>query len=261
VQEITVDGDVVFSAVPAGAFDITQFSLDATINAQDNPEDIAFNDDGTRLYEVSTTGDKIYQYTLSTPFELSTATFQNSVNTRDSAPTSIEWNDDGTKLYELGRSANEIQEFSVSTPFDATTATFSTSISTQNTTSEGIGFNVDGTRFYEVGRGSPGDEIYEYTLSTAFDISTASFQRSKNTNNNPSGVAISNDGSLLHVTRFSPDVIEQFTLSTPFDISTASSDATISSQGAFTTGIKWNNDGSRLYTCDYSNKEIYQFIL
>jgi len=65
VQEITVDGDTVFTAAPAGAFDITQVTFDTDIAAQDGaPKDIAWNDDGSRLYEVGSTSDRIYQYTL-----------------------------------------------------------------------------------------------------------------------------------------------------------------------------------------------------
>jgi len=48
-------------------FDITSASFSTSINTQDtSPEGIAWNDDGSRLYEVGKGSDNIYQYTVST---------------------------------------------------------------------------------------------------------------------------------------------------------------------------------------------------
>jgi len=48
-------------------FDITSASFDTSINSQDSsPTGIAFNDDGTRLFEVGSGSDQIYQSIVST---------------------------------------------------------------------------------------------------------------------------------------------------------------------------------------------------
>jgi hypothetical protein len=145
-------------------FDINSASFSASINTQDSvPTGIAWNDDGSRLYEVGSS-DNIYQYTVSTPFDISSASFSTSINTQDSGPTGIAWNDDGSRLYEVGSSSDNIYQYTVSTPFDITSASFSTSINTQDPFPEGIAWNDDGSRLYEVGNGS--DNIYQYTVST-----------------------------------------------------------------------------------------------
>ena len=45
--------------------------------------------------------------------------------------------------------------------------------SAQETHQEDVAFNTDGTKMFIVG--NAGDDVNEYTLSTGFDVSTASF--------------------------------------------------------------------------------------
>ena len=63
-----VDEDEYYHSNPTlGSFDITTASFSTDIAAQDSsPEGIAWNDDGSRLYEVGDSSDRIYQYTVST---------------------------------------------------------------------------------------------------------------------------------------------------------------------------------------------------
>ena len=46
------------------------------------------------------------------------------------------------------------------------------SVASQETDLQGITFNTDGTRMYVTGK--VGDDVNEYTLTTGFDVSTAS---------------------------------------------------------------------------------------
>ena len=66
VQEITVDGDVVFTAI-TGAFDLSNYTFDnVTLSTQDSdPTGMAFNNDGTAMFEVGESSDQFYQYSLS----------------------------------------------------------------------------------------------------------------------------------------------------------------------------------------------------
>jgi len=100
-------------------FDISSASFSTSINTQDSgPNGIAWNDDGSRLYEVDTqfgSNSAIYQSTVSTPFDISSASFSTSINTQDSNPTGIAWNDDGSRLYEVGTNSANIYQYTVST--------------------------------------------------------------------------------------------------------------------------------------------------
>jgi len=273
LPETTAGGDVAlltasneyveFEALSGTPYDITssEFALDTSINSEDsNPFDIAWNNDGSRLYELGATGDNIHQYTLSTPFDISTASLSTSINSQDTFPQGIAWNDDGSRLYEVGSNSNKIYQSTVSTPFDITTASFSTSINSQDSDPRGIAWNNDGSRLYEVGKNS--DKIYQYTLSTPFDISTASLSTSINTQDTDSeDIAWNDDGSRMYELGGGSDNIYQYTVSTPFDITTASFSTSINSQSTAPRGIAWNNDGSRFYEAGAGIDKIYQFTV
>ena len=63
-------------------------------------------------------------------------------------------------------------EYTLSTAWDVSTADFdSVSISRQDGDAKRIKFNNDGTKMFVLGRGGD-DTVYEYTLSTAFDVSS-----------------------------------------------------------------------------------------
>ena len=245
-------------------FDITssQFAFDTSINTQDsNPTGIAWNDDGSRLYEVGTGSDNIYQFTVSTPYDINSASFDTSINTQDAFPQGIAWNDDGSRLYEVGTSSEKVYQYTVSTPYDINSASFSTDISPQfGGGPRGIAWNNDGSRLYLVGFDD--DDIYQYTVSTAFDIASASFSTNISAqDSNPTGIAWNDDGSRLYEVNNqfgTSSAIYQYTVSTPFDISTASFSTSITTQDSNPTGIAWNNNGSRLYEVGGGSDNIYQ---
>jgi len=167
VALVTASDQYVQDNPPSGTpFDITssEFSFSTDIATQDgSPEGIAWNDDGSRLYEVGSSSDRIYQFTVSSPFDISSASFATDIATQDAVPEGIAWNDDGSRLYELGSSSDRIYQYTVSSPFDISSASFDTDIATQDGSPEGIAWNDDGSRLYEVGAGS--DRIYQSTVS------------------------------------------------------------------------------------------------
>ena len=83
------------------------------------------------------------------------------------------------------------------------TVTFvdSFSLSSQDSLPRGIAFNADGTKMFVVG--GNGDEVNEYTLTTGFDVSTASYSQRLSVDaqdNDPSGIAFNADGTKMFVT-------------------------------------------------------------
>ena len=84
----------------------------------------------------------------------------------------LTFNNDGTKMFTVGDSGNSVYEYALSTAFDISSLSYtdSVSISSQETQPREIKFNHDGTKMYI--SGASGDDINEYTLSTAFDISS-----------------------------------------------------------------------------------------
>jgi len=68
-------------------------------------------------------------------------------------------------------------------------------VSSQESGPQGLAFNTDGTKMFVMGY--DGDDVNEYTLSTGFDVSTASFVDSFDVSSQdtvPSGLAFNTDG-------------------------------------------------------------------
>ena len=151
-----------------------------SVNSEETtPNGLSFNNDGTKMFIVGHQGDDVNEYTLSTGFDLSTATFVDSFSVRDEDDDArhAQFNQNGTKMFVLGKENDRVCEYTLDTGFDVSTATFvdCASVSEEGQPDE-LEFSPDGTKMFVVGES--GDDINEYTLSTAFDVSTATLVNS-----------------------------------------------------------------------------------
>ncbi len=224
------------------------------------PQDIKFNNDGTKMFVVGDNSNAIREYHLTTGFDISTASYDSlfSVNSQDTNPRGLAFNNDGTKMFVAGWKNQRVFEYHLTTGFDISTASYDSnlSISSNASGSKGLAFNSDGTKMF-VNCDNSSDEVVEYTLSTGFDVSTASYDSSfvtQSQDTSPQGIAFSNDGKKMFVAGDTGDDINEYTLSTGFDVSTASfvGSFDVSSQGTTPTGITFNNDGTKMFITDQS---------
>jgi hypothetical protein len=261
-EQLTVAGDTRITTKPtAAAWDIESASYSGvSMGTPDGQtQDLSWSNDGTKMYLPGGNSSKIYEYHLSVPFDISTASYHISIDTQ-SSPLEITWNNNGTKLYELASS--KLYEYDVSTPFDISTAIYSgVNIDTQEAAGyKGMTWNNDGTKLYETGRST--DKIYEYDVSTPFDLSTATYSgvNIDTQDINPTGLSWNNDGTQLYEIGWDSDKIYEYDVSTPFDLSTATySGRNINTQNGYSTGIAWNNDGTKLYEASFTG--IYEYTL
>jgi len=244
----------------AGGFDISNADFTNKISGRGSrPHGIAFNNDGTKLFQAETFDNFIHEFSLSTPFDISSASFTQSVSTQDTTPTGLAFNNDGTRMFEVGANDGTISTFDLNTAFDLSTAEFIGSVKgAKDGEPEDLAFNNDGTKMYEVG--SSGDKIYEFSLSTAFSVTSASFTQSINTQDSkPEDLVFNNDGTKMYEIGSNGDKIYELSLSTPFDISTAIFTRSINTQGGSPTGLAFNSDGTRMFEIGSSTQEIYQY--
>ena len=95
------------------------------------------------------------------------------------------WNTNGTQLFLVcqitGSSTTVVQEILLSTGYALATATTGQSFNTGFTGGYGIAFGSNGTKMYITRKNAAGsvNEIYQYSLSTGFDLSTVSLVRSR----------------------------------------------------------------------------------
>jgi DNA-binding beta-propeller fold protein YncE len=172
-------------------------------------------------------GDDVNEYDLSTAWDISTASYlQNfSVAAQEISPTGIFFKPDGTKMYVIGSTGDDVNEYDLSTAWDVSTASYlqNFSVAAQETTPTGIFFKPDGTKMYVIG--NSGDDVNEYDLSTAWDVTTASYLQNFSVaaqENNPTGIFFKPDGTKMYVIGTAGDDVNEYDLSTAWDITTAS---------------------------------------
>jgi len=238
--------------------------LSASINIMAG---IAFKSDGTRVYTVQYNSTAIKEYTLSTAWDLGTATYVGfRTMTADSSLFGITFKPDGTKAYLVGRSTPGVYECNLSTAWDLSTLSYSQVLltSAQDTGPMAVAFKPDGTKLYVTG--STADAIYEYDLSTAWDVSTASFQQSLSVSSattTPAGLVFKPDGTtMLLLGRESAstdyDKVIEYGLSTAWDVSTATVTQTSGTFSYLITsfGMAASSDGTQLFIQSNSTKNV-----
>ena len=78
-------------------------------------------------------------------------------------------------MFVVGDSTDDIREYHLTTGFDISTASYDSlfSVNSQDTNPRGLAFNNDGTKMFVAGWKN--QRVFEYHLTTGFDISTASY--------------------------------------------------------------------------------------
>ena len=206
------------------AWDISTatFSQSFSVSAQDSrPDDLAFSSDGTRMFFPGVTGVAINEYGLSTAWDISTASFTQSfsVVAEGDTPVGLAFKTDGTKMFTVDPAASntKVFEYSLSATWDVSTATFvqSFNIAGQNQNPGGVAFSTSGTRMFVTAASGGEREINEYGLSTAWDISTASFVRVLSVSDQdtqPDAVTFDTNGTRMYVVGVGNKKIYQYFL-------------------------------------------------
>jgi len=236
------------------------------------PRDVAFNGDGTSMFVVDDRSGSVLQYSLSTGFDLSSASFSGTsfdVSGQGVTPEGVAFSGDGTSMFVIQRGSASVFQYSLSTGFDLSSASFSGTsfdVSGQEDSPQGVAFNGDGTSMFVIGFSS--DSVFQYSLSTGFDLSSASFSGTSfdvsGQDTFPRGVAFSGDGTSMFVIGTSSNPVFQYSLSTGFDLSSASFSGTsfdVSGQAGSSTDVAFSGDGTSMFVVDDSSGSVFQYFI
>ena len=240
-----------------------------SVASQDTaPNDFAFNTDGTKMYVVGYTNDAVYQYSLSTAFTISTASYDSvsfSIASQSSLPTGLTFNNDGTKMYVVCKTNDAVYQYSLSSGFDLSTASYdsvSLDVSPQDNLPNSIRFNANGTKMYIVG--AQYEYIFQYGLSSAFDLSTASYDsvyydfNAQGTDG--TGLAFSPDGTRMFIVCDSNNTAFQYSLSSGYDLSTVSYDSkSLTPSDTNPSDIRFSADGTKIFIIGRSEDKVFQY--
>lgn len=268
---LNASGNTVVSNVNVlgAVYDNVSFS----VAAEDlSPSDLFFSPNGLKMFILGDTGNDVNEYILSTAWNVSSAVFvTNFVPGLDTAPNGLFFRPDGTKMYIAGQSTDSVYQYTLTTPWSIATATYdniSFSVGAQDGSASSVFFKPNGLSMYVVGYAN--DALYQYTLSTAWDISTASFLQSFSVTpleNTAQGVFFTGDGSRMFITGGTGDDVNVYNLTTSWDISTSVFvnalviSPPISPAETAPQGIYIKPDGTKMYIVGSGNDVVYQFTV
>ena len=69
------------------------------------------------MYIMGNTNDSVYQYTLSTAWDVSTASYASksfSVGSQETSPSGVKFSSDGTKMYVVGMQNDTVYKYTLS---------------------------------------------------------------------------------------------------------------------------------------------------
>jgi 6-phosphogluconolactonase (cycloisomerase 2 family) len=279
---VGTSGDAVVQYSLSTAYDFsTRGAMQAYFrvnNEETAPEDVAFNDTGTRMYILGGTGDDVTQYTLSSAWDVSTAGSPVVWDTRTAIEnllgatngdrlTGMSFNDDGSKIFVVDRRSDDVFEFNLTINYDISTA--SAVINNIPTTGENnprsVSFNADGTRMYVIGNG--GDDVTTFSLSTGYDLSSltgSTVSVALTEDNTPQALLLNDDGTRFYVAGSANDQINEYTLGTAYDFSSTITQVEAS---GFPTieitpqGMVFNNDGTKLFVAGDQSNAVSEIAL
>ena len=242
--------------------------LTLTVENNHSPS-VSSQDDGTKMFMLGYNTDTVHEYTLSTAFDVSTASYVDgfSVASQENLPASVTFNNAGNKMFVAGNTGDDINEYTLSTAWDVSTASYDSNFSMSSQLNEafGVAWNIEGTKMFVADAGN-GNDINEYTLTTAFDVSTASFVDALSVNSQdsrPCGITFNNDGTKIFMAGFNSDYINEYNLSTAYDISTGSysKQFSVNAQGIYPRDVDFNPTGTVMWVVNGQDDSIDTYNL
>lgn len=239
-------------------WDITTaaYRHDINVNARERtPEALVFAPDGLKLFVVGSTSKTVIAYSLTSAWDLSTASYTASKainNPTQNATWNVDamaFKPDGTRFFVSG--SGFLQEYSLSTPWDVSSATH---VQTVSIGVKGIVFDPDGNAFFTASS-STTNTVTKRALSVAWDISSASVSQQISLPLFAEDLFFSPDGLLMFLVT-TGRIVYKYSLSTPWDIDTATLNQTRSLGNSIvfvSQGIAFKQDGSAMYVCGYES--------
>ncbi len=247
------------------------FDLSAQISIESRVNPL-FDKTGKVMYVTSSTESKIFQYTLSVPWEISTAIYANKFMSITSGYESYGsfMSIDGKHISLTGVD-NILYQYDLSTPWDVSTgslsSTFLAFLDANTVTS--ICSNDDFSKLYITDFGNVTINQFEnLEIKEFYTIKDATYKNLFNTSAEVSaltGISWDTTGRYLYVPDYDNNDVSQYKTSIKYDVSgLVYEKATVLTSIINLYNISWNNNGTKIYaSChDITNtKKVFQYNL
>lgn len=242
--------------------DLSKFDSSAT--------GLTFNDDGSIMYYTGATADFIYQFNLSSNFDINSWSglpsgyyYFGGVATGASSP---KFTPNGTKFYLIDNTIDSVVQYSLGTAWNVSTATldYNFYVGDRENLPAGLFFNEDGNLMFI--NGTQADRIIKYVLSDDWNVLSAIYDSNfsvvgKETASR--GVFFNPDGNLLFFAGDTADSVFRYTL-TDWNLASATYDSNLNlsfNRSTTSQDLYLSPNGINLYTIDSTKDIITQWIL
>lgn len=166
-------------------WDLSTLTTDAGNTRNLSPtsgRDITFKPDGTKMY-LADNGSTLEQYALPTPWDVGSIVStvpEQTLTFADNNVNGVAWKPDGSQFLYIGNTSDSVHNgFSLGTNWDIdneSTVSGTFSVNPPEGTPMGLTISPDGTKMFISGSGT--SSVRQYTLSTPWDATTATFDTS-----------------------------------------------------------------------------------
>lgn len=224
--------------------------------------DIDISKNGDFIYLVGGGTNTIFQYALSSNYDLATVNLDTSFVFPNSEQYSrgVSVSDDGTVLILYATVTKTFYQYNLSTPYDISSATLDAGKTTTVADSHNsISLSRDGSFLIA----ASGTSFIMYSLSTPNDISTiskigTSFSFSA-TEVSPYGVFLGDDGNKAYMTGHSSRSVHQFDMVVPNDISSLIDPVINHGIGGSTRGMTFSRYGEYFFVVNHDTKNVVRY--
>lgn len=252
--------------------EIDQLSVIRTVNmaaleSGTTAAGIYFKEDGTKLFIYWWSGfgyrygDVVSSYTLSTPWDISTAAYEGFFGIGTSgSPGDIYVTPDGLTMYvmQTDNQAGYMLKSTFGTAWDITTLSGKTQIERLwGHRASAMHIGSEGSKLYFAGHLETGSYYVESNLPTAYDVGTRTQVNEFNGSDRQiHGIFTNPSGTRLY--GFTDTDIEQYEMTTPFDTSTATNRKVVDSPNNNNGGLFFSTTGEYMYVL-YSTGSLVQY--
>jgi len=199
--------------IDSASYDDKFFSIGTETGS---PTDIYFRSDGYKMYISESSGDRVYEYDLTTPWDIDSASYDDKFADvgESTVPTAVEFSNTGYRMYVSDWNTDNIFQYDLAVAWDVSTATYNDDyfFSGGGTNPPAIRFNPEGTQLFLIS----GGYVNGYELSTAWDITTVVYSGNRLSinviENSYSGFYIGNNGTMLYAIESYIDTVRQYIL-------------------------------------------------
>jgi len=199
---------------------VSSFTTNQSYNIA--PRNLFFKTDGTEMYVGDALSDRVVQYSLSTAWDLSTASYTQffSVQSQQNTFKAMCFDDSGENMYICGTyGGDNLDRYTLSTAWDISTCSYHSTSGTVSSAIEPSGLFIKGdygTKIFTINRKN--DSVVQWDLSTAYSITSDVGQTADSSfsvatqETSPIALYISPDGEHMYVVGTIDDGIDQYSL-------------------------------------------------